>query len=210
MIRTPDLRRWLAVLRARWVEVVLAVALAVQCLPMLVTRVLPFHDSAGIIGLGGVLGHLDDPATQVRDFFTIDFGAYPSIGYFGWAWLAAQLHVPADIAFNAFIALFCLAGPPLALLLVLHAFGKPRALALLALPIGYHHQIWYGFLGSAAAITGLLLALGFARSLADRPRLGAHLGLPASLLWVALCHPFALAMTLAVVAPVLIWPVPAG
>lgn len=210
MIRTPDLRRWLVVLRVRWVEVSLGIALLIQCLPVLVTRVLPFHDSAGIIGLGGVLAHLDDPATNVREFFTIDFGAYPSIGYFGWAWLAALLHVPADIAFNVFIAIFCLAGPPLALLLVLHAFGKPRALALLALPIGYHHQIWYGFLGSAAAITGLLLALGFARTLAERPRPGAHLGLAAATLFVALCHPFALAMTLVVVAPVMVWPVRAG
>jgi hypothetical protein len=210
MIRTPDPRRWLEVLRARWVEVVLAVALVAQCLPMLVTRVLPFHDSAGIIGLGGVLSHLDDPATHVRDFFTIDFGAYPSIGYFGWAWLAARLHVPADVAFNAFIALFCLAGPPLALLLVLRAFGKPRALALLALPIGYHHQIWYGFLGSAAAITGLLLALGFARMLVERPRISSHLGLAAATLFVALCHPFGLAMTLAVVAPMMFWPVAQG
>jgi hypothetical protein len=199
-------RRWLAFLRARWVEVLLGLGLFAQCLPLLVTRVLPFHDSAGIIGLGGVLSHLGDPATRVREFFDVDFGAYPSIGYFGWAWLAAALRVPMDVAFNLFIAIFCLCGPPLALLLVLRAFGKPRALALLALPIGYHHQIWYGFLGSAAAITGLLLALGFARLLVDRPRLGSHLGLATALLFTAICHPFTLAMTLVVVAPVLIWP----
>ena len=199
-----DLRRWRSLLRARWVEVALAVGIAVQCLPVLLTRVLPFHDAAGIIGLGGVLAHLDDPHT--RDFYTIDFGAYPSIGYFGWAWLAAKAHLPVDIAFNLFIAIFCLAGPPLALWLVLRAFDKPRALALLALPVGYHFQIWYGFLGSAAAITGLLLALAFAREATLRPRLSNHLGLAAATLFVALCHPFALAMTLAVIAPVIIWP----
>ena len=199
-----DLRRWVTLLRKHWVEAALALGLVAQCLPLLLTRVLPFHDAAGIIGLGGVLAHLDDPRT--RDFYTVDFGAYPSIGYFGWAWLAAKLHVPVDVAFNVFIALFCLAGPPLALLLVLRAFDKPRALALLALPVGYHHQIWYGFLGSAAAITGLLLALAFARAASLRPRPGNHLGLAAAMLFVALCHPFALAMTLAVVAPLLFWP----
>src|SRR5207247_464461 len=125
-------------------------------------------------------------------------GAYPSIGYFGWALLAAKLHVPIDLAFSVFIALFCLAGPPLALWRVLRAFGKPRALALLALPVGYHFQIWYGFIGSAAAITGLLLALAFARELVDRPRVGNHLGLAAATLFVALCHPFTLALTVAV------------
>jgi hypothetical protein len=203
-----SLDRWRTFLRERWVEVLLGVGIAVQCLPVLLTRVLPFHDAAGVIGLSGVLAHLDDPVT--RDFYTVDYGAYPSIAYFGWAWLAAQLHVPVDAAFNVFIALFCLAGPPLALLLVLRAFRKPRLLALLALPIGYHHQIWYGFLGSAAAITGLLLALAFARELAERPRLANHVGLAAATLFVALCHPFALALTLMVVAPVLVWPAPAG
>jgi hypothetical protein len=200
--------RWRSFLRERWVEALLAVGVIAQCLPVLLTRVLPFHDAAGIIGLGGVLAHLDDPHT--RDFYTVDFGAYPSIGYFGWALLAAKLHVPVDAAFNVFIALFCLAGPPLALLLVLRAFRKPRNLALLALPIGYHHQIWYGFIGSAAAITGLLLVLAFARLLIERPSLGNHLGLAAATMFVAFCHPFALAITLAVVAPVLVWPAPAG
>jgi hypothetical protein len=203
-------RRWLAIARARWVECVLGLCLLIQCLPMAVTRVLPFHDAPGIVGLGGVFAHLDDPATRVREFFDVDYGAYPSIGYFGWAFLAGKLHVPADVAFNVFIAIFCLAGPPLALVLVLRAFGKPPALALLALPVGFHHQIWYGFLGSAAAITGLLLALGFARRLCEAPRIGDHLGLAAATLFVALCHPFTLAMTLAVVAPVVVWPAPAG
>src|SRR3954463_15558285 len=99
--------RWRTLLRERWVEVLLGVGIVAQCLPVLLTRVLPFHDAAGIIGLGGVLAHLDDPAT--RDFYTIDFGAYPSIGYFGGALLAPKLPLPVDAAFNVFIALFCLA-----------------------------------------------------------------------------------------------------
>jgi hypothetical protein len=179
--------------------------LLLQCAPMLVTRVLPFHDAPGVIGLGGVLAHLDDPRTRVRELFDVDYGLYPSIAYFGWAWLAAHLGVPMDVAFNAFIALFCLAGPPLALLVVLRAFGRPPALALLALPVGYHQQIWFGFLGSAAGVTGLLLALGCARRLVDDPRARWHLGLAAALLFVALCHPFALALTLLVVAPLPFW-----
>jgi hypothetical protein len=99
-----------------------------------------------------------------------------------------------------------LIGPPLALLALLRAFGRPGALALLALPIGYHQQVWFGFLGSAAGITGLLLAMALARRLCERPRLGTHLGLVAALLLAASCHPFSLALTLAVVAPVLVWP----
>jgi hypothetical protein len=192
--------------RGRPAIAVLAVCLAAQCAPLLLTRVLPFHDAAGVIGLGGVFAHLDDPGTRVREFFDVDYGVYPSIAYFGWAWLAAHLHVPVDLAMNAFVALLCLAGPPLALLALLRAFGRPGALALLAAPIGYHQQIWFGFLGSAAGITGLLLAMAFARRLCEERRFRAHLGLVAALLLAAACHPFSLALTLAVVAPVLVWP----
>jgi hypothetical protein len=195
--------RWL---RAHPLAAALVACLAIQCAPLLVTRVLPFHDAPGVIGLGGVFAHLDDPRTRVREFFDVDYGLYPSIAYFGWAWLAAQLHIPVDLAFNVFIAAFCLAGPPVALLVTLRAFGRPPALALLALPIGYHHQIWFGFLGSAASVTGLLLALACARRLVDDPRPRWHLGLAGALLFVALCHPFSLGLTLLVVAPVLAWP----
>jgi hypothetical protein len=196
-------------LRAHPAQAVLAVCLVLQCGPLLVTRVLPFHDAPGVIGLGGVFAHLDDPSTRVRELFDVDYGLYPSIAYFGWARMAAWLHVPIDIAFNVFLALFCLTGPPLALLVVLRAFGRPPALALLALPIGYHQQIWFGFLGSAASITGLLLALGCARRLVDTASSWRmHAGLAASLLFVAFCHPFALALTLAIVAPVLVAPLP--
>lgn len=199
-----DRQRLLAMARTHGFTWLFTAALVAQCLPLLMTRVLPFHDAPGIIGLGGVFAHWADPRSRVQEFFDVDFGAYPSIAYFGWAFVAAKLHVPVDVAFNAFIALFCLAGPPLALLVVLRAFDKPRALAFLALPVGYHQQIWFGFLGSAAAITGLLLALGCARLVAIRPSRASHLGLAASLLFVALCHPFSLALTLVVVAPLLV------
>jgi hypothetical protein len=186
----------------------LALALGVfgSLLPLLQTRVLPFHDSAGIVGLGGALALRHDPAAAVAAFYDVDVRAYPSALYFGWAWLAGALGVPVELAFSVFIALFCVAALPLSLLLLLRAFGRPPALALLAFPVSYHHQIWYGFLGSSAAVPGLLCALAFARRLIDRPSAGNHLGLAAALLFLAMAHPFPLALALAVVAPALLAP----
>ena len=105
-----------------------------------------------------------------------------------------------------FTALFSLLGPLAATLLLLSAFGRPLHLALLVLPVSYHHQVWFGFLGSSAAITGILLALAFARRSSIGPALGNHLGLAGALLFVAAAHPFPLALTLAAVAPLLVWP----
>lgn len=193
-------------LRRHPVSVALGVGLVIQCLPLLTTRVLPFHDAPGIVGLAGALNHLADPRARIADFYDVDIGAYPSALYFGWAFLLGKLAVPADVAFSVYTALFCLAGPPLALLLLLRAFGRPPALVLLALPVGYHHQIWYGFLGSASAITFLVLAIAFGKRAADGGRLRDHLGFAAALLATALAHPFSFALALAVVAPFVVWP----
>jgi hypothetical protein len=196
--------RWRTLLRERWVEVLLGLGIVAQCLPLLLTRVLPFHDAAGIVGPGvGARppATIRGRATSTPSTSGLSLDRLLRLGLAG-----ASLHVPSDAAFNVFIALFCLAGPPWPCCWCCGAFGKPRPWPCWRLPIGYHHQIWYGFLGSAAAITGLLLALAFARALIERPRPGNHLGLAAAMLFVALCHPFALAMTLAVVAPLLFWP----
>ena len=193
-------------LASRWLPICLVAGVVALVLPVLITPVLPFHDSPGIVGLGGALALRDDPTARVRELYAIDIRAYPSALYFGWAALAGALGVSVEWAFSLFLALFCLAGPPLALWLLLDAFQRPRHLALLAIPVGYHHQIWYGFLGSSAAITGMLAALAFARRLHDRRSVGNHLGLAASVLFVAAAHPFPLALTGAALLPLLCWP----
>ena len=187
----------------------IAAGITATWLPLLMTRVLPFHDASGIIGLGGALNHRDDPAARVGEFYQLDIRAYPSALYFGWLWLLGNLGIGAEVAVSLFIAVFVLAGPVLALLLVLHSFRRPLWLALLVLPVSYHHQVWFGFLGSSAAITGLLLALAFARRAVDRASWGNIAGLASAILFVAAAHPFSLALTLMVIAPLLLWP-PAG
>jgi hypothetical protein len=198
-----DRRAWV---RRHAETLAFAAGLVAVLAPLVTTRVLPFHDASGLIGLCGALAHAGDPATRVHDFFSFDLGPYPSVLYFGWGWLAGKVGVPMDVAFSVFTGLFCLAGPLLALRSLLHAFGRPTALALLALPFVYHHQIWFGFLGSAAALTGMLYALAYAKRVVDRPTPGAHAGLAVALLFVATAHPFPFALTLGLVAPVLVWP----
>src|SRR4051812_46882954 len=145
-----------AFLARRWFALSFSICLAAVLLPLCQSRILPFQDYSGIVGLSGALAHRADPAANVRAFYDIDISASPCVLYFGWAWLAGAVGVPVEIAFDLFVALFAIAGPPLAMLLLLRTFRRPAWLSLLAFPISYHHQIWFGFLGSAAAITGLL------------------------------------------------------
>ena len=201
--------RAVAFLQRRWLAVALAVGGLAIVLPLCQSRVLPFHDASGITGLGGALAHLDDPQARVRELYDLDVRLYPSVLYFGWAAAAGKLGVSTEVAFSVFTALFSLLGPPLAMLALLRAFRRPLWLALLVFPVSYHHQIWFGFLGSSAAITGLVLALACAKRALDEPRWTNHLGLAAAVLLVAMAHPFPLALTLAVIAPLVLWP-PAG
>lgn len=197
-------------LARRWFETAFGLGLLAVLAPLFMTRVLPFHDASGIIGLGGALAHLDQPEARIREFYDLDIRAYPSVLYFGWAYLAGRAGVPVEIAMSVFLGLFAIAGPPLALLLLLRAYGRPRQLALLAFPVSYHHQIWFGFLGSAASVTGLLLAMAFARRVLDpadrRRQVLDHLGLAGAIALVAMAHPFPLALTLVVIAPLLLRP----
>jgi hypothetical protein len=197
----------------RWFAISFAAGLVLVLLPLLQSRVLPFHDSSGIVGLGGALALRDDPTARVRELYDLDIRPYPSALFFAWAWLAGAAGVPMDVAMSLFLAVFALAGAPLALLLLLDACHRPRHLALLAFPVAFHQQIWFGFLGSSAAITGLLLALAFARRMHDgvgwRRAVIDHAGLAAALVFVAAGHPFSLALALGAVAVLLLWP-PAG
>jgi hypothetical protein len=190
----------------RWWRVGMVMGVLAVVGPLFASRLLPFHDASGIVGLGGALALRDDPAARVPELYDIDIRAYPSSLYFGWAYVAGVLGVPMDIAFSVFTAVFSLWGPLLATLLLLSAFGRPLHLALLVLPVAYHHQIWFGFLGSSAAVTGIILAVTFARRIIDRPSLGNHLGLAGAVLFVAAAHPFPLALTLVALAPLLFWP----
>src|SRR5262249_26510638 len=152
------------------------------------------------------LAHRHEPAAHIADFFEVNIRPSPTALVFGWAYLSALAHVPMETAVTWFIALFCVAGPPVALLCLLRAFGRPRALALLAFPVSYHQQIWCGFLGSAAAVTGVLLALAAARAAVVRPRPANHLALAAALLLVAACHPFSLALLGLILIPFVVTP----
>jgi hypothetical protein len=195
-------------LARRRLEILFAGCLLMVLAPLTQSRVLPFHDASGIVGLGGALARLDDPEARIPAFYDVDIRPYPSVLYFGWAYLAGKLGLSVETAFSLFMALFSIAGPALGLLLLLRAFGRPPYLALLAFPVSYHHQVWFGFLGSSASITGMLLALAFGKRVVDRARPGDHLALAAALLLVATAHPFPMALTCALLAPLLLWPSP--
>lgn len=185
----------------------LVVGLAAAVAPVLTTPVLPFQDHAGMVGLCAAQARASDPAARVAEFFTVAPALRPGSLPFVWCAALARAGVGAEAALQAFWAILGLAGPVLALLCLLRTAGRPWWLALLALPVAYHQQVWFGFLGSAASVTGIVLALTAALRAARRPSLANHVALAAALAFTALGHPFGLALALVVIAPLFVWPV---
>jgi hypothetical protein len=185
-----------------------AVCLAAQLAPLFVSRYLPFHDAQGMAGLGGALIHRNDPAAHISDFYSFDIRAYPSTFYLMWIWLLAKLHISIAPATSAYCAFFIIGALPLSIWAAAVAFGRPRWLSFLAFPVCYHQQVWFGFLGSCAAIPGIFFALASARVLTVKPSWRPAVALAASALFVALCHALGFVMLLGLLAPLAIARVP--
>lgn len=145
-------------MRDRFLVLACVAALFANWAPLVVSEYLPFTDLSGHMGLAGALAHWDEPAAKIPAYFERDIRLIPGILFEAFA---AALHpllgVPA--ATNLFIALFCVAGPPLALLYALRVFRRDPRLCLLAFPFLYHRCIWYGFVNFAASVPLLIASL---------------------------------------------------
>lgn len=183
----------------RWFWPVFALALAVNVLPLLVTRYLPFNDLCGATGLIGAWAHRHDAASRVTSYFDFNVHAGPNVFFYA-VTMPLSAFLPATVATNLFVAIFCVAALPCALLFALRAFDKEPTLALLAFPITYHRCLWYGFAGSVAAVPILLLVLGLANQTFVAQRWGWRDGaLAVALVLLAASHAFLFLFTAALV-----------
>ena len=156
----------------RFLVLAFVAALLANWAPLVVSEYLPFTDLSGHMGLAGALAHWDDAAALIPAYFERDIRLIPGVLFEAFTFaLHPLLGVPA--ATNLFIALFCVAGVPLALLYALRVFRCDPRLCLLAFPFLYHRCIWYGFVNFAASVPLLLLSLGLLEQCLEDGRAGA-------------------------------------
>jgi hypothetical protein len=174
----------------RWFWPLFGAALVACMLPFALAPMLPMCDVNGSAGIVGALLHRADPATHVNDYFTFNVHASPNALY--WAWSYALGHVMSvSAATNLFVALFCIAGVPLAFLFALRTTGRPPWLAFLALAAVFHRCLWYGFVGSVAAVGLLFLEIGLMNVAFARARPSwADAALAATLFLLSTAHAF--------------------
>lgn len=169
---------------------VFAACLAATVLPLWMGRHLPAVDAPQHLFLIHVLGHLDDPALPFGEVYQARPGLTYLTAYYGIRALAALGGV--ERALQVWLTLVILAIP-LSLLALLKALNKSPWLALLACPLAYTDNFYWGLVSFLSALPLTLLSLAcFAMALeapAGSPRSRwATLGSAASLFVLQLTH----------------------
>ena len=136
-------------------------AVQLICLPVLVFDYLPCTDLPQHLSVASILRGLDDPSTGFARYYTADLGRTMYLLPYGLT-LALGAALPLALA-QACVVFLSLLIYPVALMRLLSALGKPRALCLLGLPIVYNSAFFWGFinfnLSLGLAIWGMALLL---------------------------------------------------
>lgn len=137
--------------------------LLVTVLPLWVARHLPSVDLPQHLFLIHVLSHLGDPSLPYQDLYVARPGLTYLTFYYSVKAMAGALGV--ETAMRLWLTAV-LAGIPLSLLLLLRALGRSKWLALLACPLVYTDNFYWGLVSflSSLPLTFLVMAF-FVRSL---------------------------------------------
>jgi hypothetical protein len=179
-----------------------AAAVAVTAAFCLVFRYLPMVDLPQHYAMVSVFAHYQDPAYGFADRFTFDLAHRPYASvYLVGAALAKVL--PLSVAMRIVVAT-CTILPILGVRALLVATGRPRHLALLAVPFAFGSLWHWGFLNFLAGTGLLLVALALVVRLAREPSRRRAVTLALLPLVILVTHVHGMFMLVAL-APVLAW-----
>lgn len=161
----------------------------VNLAPLAIAPILPMSDINGLEGIVGVLIHRFDPSVHTDRYFDVHV-VRPNALSFGFVFVLSHL-MPITAATNLFIALFDVVALPWALYYTLKACGRDPRLAIFGVAATYHRCLWYGFLGSVAAVSMLVLQVGLMNAAFSRPRRSwRDLALSGTMLALVTAHAF--------------------
>ncbi|HSN29665.1 MAG TPA: hypothetical protein VLT45_25435, partial [Kofleriaceae bacterium] len=177
-------------------------ALAASAAVCLVFRYLPMVDLPQHYAMVSVFAHFRDPAYGFAERFTFDLAHRPYASvYLVAAGLAKVL--PLAAAMRIVVAM-CTLLPVVGVRALLAATGRPRHLALLAVPFAFGSLWFWGFLNFIAGTGLLLVALALVVRIAREPSRTRSIGLALLSLLILVTHVHGMFMLIAL-APVLAW-----
>ncbi len=177
-------------------------ALAATAAVCLVFRYLPMVDLPQHYAMVSVFAHFRDPAYGFAERFTFDLAHRPYASvYLVAAGLAKVL--PLAAAMRIVVAM-CTLLPVVGVRALLAATGRPRHLALLAVPFAFGSLWFWGFLNFIAGTGLLLVALALVVRIAREPSRRRSIALGLLSLLILVTHVHGMFMLIAL-APVLAW-----
>lgn len=166
-----------------------ALLLAAAVAPFWAARFLPLLDLPQHLGLAVAVAGAGDPASPFARYLEVDPWPVPYWTFSGAMWLLQKAFSP-EVAGKLVLSAYA-AGLPLAAGFLLRSLGRDPRWAVLAVPLAFSTNLFYGFLPFLVGTPLLLLALGLLdRHLAaERPRAGGAGLLAAAAVALYLSHP---------------------
>ncbi len=135
-----------------------AALLAAAAAPFWAGRYLPFLDLPQHLGLAAVVSRYGDPATRFSEYYLIDGRPTPYWGYYAAMAILARA-LPLELANRLLFTAYALAVP-LGAAYLLASFGRDRRWAVLAVPLVFSTNLFFGFATFLLSIPLFLFALG--------------------------------------------------
>ena len=164
-------------------------ALVATALPLWSAHYLPFVDIPQHLHLINVLGHLDDASTLYPEFFKARGEITPYMGYYDVVWLFARV---LDVFHaNALFLTLVAVATPLAVGALARQLGGSFWIGILACPLFYGDNLYWGFINYCAALPLLFFAMALFLAVLEgppHPKFAKELGLGLLLVAVQLTH----------------------
>jgi hypothetical protein len=175
--------------------------LAASLAPLFAADDLPLHDLPGNLALSAAWHHYGDPRYGLDAYYEPDIRPVPYIGYYGFVHAFAYV-LPVRWAQKLFMAL-SIAGLLFGVSELLRAHGRPRLLALGALPLYWSTVILWGWVNYVAGLAVLLNGCALLARMTDaRPWSSARhaWGVAGTSALIYFLHPLALGIWILIVA----------
>lgn len=166
-----------------------AVAVAATVWPLWSAHYLPLVDLPQHLHLINVLGHLHDPNTLYPEYFKARDAITPYMGYYYAVWLLARV---LDVfSANALFLTLVAVAAPLSVGALARQLGGSFWIGILACPLFYGDNLYWGFINYCAALPLLFFAMAVFVAVLEGPpssRYGKELALGLLLIAVQLTH----------------------
>ena len=151
--------------RDGWFILAMAVSLVAVVAPIWTAALLPYMDFPQHLATSRILHSLEDPAFGMSGLYEVDLSRTQYLAYYFLVEILAHL-TSLETAHRIALSLYAISLPP-SVAAYMHAFGRDRAVALLAAPLVHNTFLYMGFANYLLAVPLIFWGLALLSGLMD-------------------------------------------